>query len=397
MPGNDSLDPLLAAALASRRAAHLLRSRQIVRPLGAVHVEIDGRRLINFSSNNYLGLTHHPKVITAIADAARDAGGGAASSGLISGYTDRHASAEAALAKWKGTEAAVLLPSGYQANHAAMQTLAAASEAAGRKVRFLLDKLAHASLIDGTRGSGLPFRTFGHDDTTKLARLLDDAAPDEVQIVVTESIFSMDGDAAALADIVALKQRRHFVLLVDEAHGSGVYGDGGAGYAAELNLTWAVDVFIVTLSKSLGLAGGAVCATKSFCDALINFGRAYIYSTSAPPMIAAACEAAIEVMREEPQRQQRVRGLARRTRDRFLAGGLKFPPGDSPIIPLILGQESRAIAVADALRTEGLLVLPVRPPTVPRGSSRLRITLSSEHSDEEVDRLIESVTRLTRG
>jgi len=345
---------------------------------------------VDFSSNDYLGLRTHPAVIEAAARATRDHGAGSGASALVTGYSPLHASAERALATWKGTEAAVLLPSGYQANHAAIQTIANSAEAAGRRVRFLLDKLVHASLIDAARASGVPMRVFPHNGVDKLRRLLDEAESDELQVVVTESIFSMYGDAADLRALVALKQlreqrHRSFVLVVDEAHGSGVYGPNGSGYAAECGVANDVDVFIVTLSKALGSIGGAVCASADFCEALVNFGRAYIYSTSLASTAAAACMAAIDVMSEEPWRQQRVRELARRVR-----GALGLP-GDSPIVPLILGEESAAIEAAKELRGKGMLVLPVRPPTVPRGTSRLRITLSCDHTDAEVEELIDAI------
>jgi 8-amino-7-oxononanoate synthase len=385
-----ALDELLHAALAHRRAAFQLRQRQVVRPIDSTHVEIEGRRYANFCSNNYLGLTHHPRVVEAVAEAAQSHGTGAGAAPLISGYTDVHASAERALASWKGTESAVLLPSGYQANLAAIQTTASVAEARGRRVRFLLDKLAHASLIDAVRASALPFRVFPHNDLSKLARLLTDKDADELQVVVTESIFSMDGDASPLAGFAELKSRHHFVFLLDEAHGSGVYGANGSGFANEVALTSIVDIFVVTLSKSMGCAGGAVCASKIFCDALINFGRAYVFSTSVPPTVAAACEAAIGVMTDEPDRQSRVRALAKRVRN-----DLKLS-GDSPIIPIVLGEEEAAIAAANALREKGMLVLPVRPPTVPRGTSRLRVTLSCDHSDAEIDALIRALAALPK-
>ena len=383
----DDFESILAAALDERRGAHLLRQIQSFRPVDAIHVELDGIRYTNFSSNNYLGLTHHPRVIAAVIDATRDSGAGAGGSALITGHTAYHRSAERALAAWKGTEAAVLLPSGYQANHAAVQTITAAAEARGASVRFLLDRLVHASLIDAVRASSAAFRVFAHNDLAKLTRLLQDAGPGQLQVVVTESIFSMDGDAAPLAALADLKRLHPFVLLLDEAHGSGVYGSAGAGLAAELNVTGAVDLFIVTLSKAIGSSGGAICASRRLCDAVVNFGRAYVYSTAVSPGVAAACAAAIEVMREEPQRQRRVRELAARVRSAFAL------PGDSPIIPVVLGESSAALAAAEELRNERLLVLPVRPPTVPRGTSRLRVTLSSDHSDDEVAHLIDQLRR----
>jgi 8-amino-7-oxononanoate synthase len=391
---SDPIDKLLIPLLATRGEQHLLRQLRTLRPIDAVHVvdEIDGTRYVNFSSNNYLGLSHHLRVIEAVERATREFGAGAVASPLITGHTVVHASAEAAIARWKGTEASLLLPSGYQANHAVVQTIVAVAEAAGRRVRFLLDKLLHASLIDAVRGSGLPLRAFAHNDLGKLERLV--ATPtgdDEMQVVLTESIFSMDGDAAPLREIAALKRKHAFTLVVDEAHGSGVYGPGGAGYAAEVGATRDVDAFVVTLSKALGLSGGAICGSKRFCDAVVNFGRAYIYSTATPPMLAAGCEAAIEAMRDEPDRQRRVRALASRVRS-----DLKLPAGDSPIIPIVLGDERAALDAAEGFKRDGMLLLAVRPPTVPRGTSRLRVTLSCEHSDADVDRLVGSLSELRK-
>jgi 8-amino-7-oxononanoate synthase len=391
---DDSLDQFLQFALDDRRAQHLFRSNQLVTPIDSTHVQIDGRRYVNFCSNNYLGLTHHLAIAAAIERAVRDAGAGAAASPLISGYTAIHQSAERALASWKGTEAAVLLPSGYQANHAAIQALAGAADASGRPIRFLLDKLAHASLIDAVRGGGLPLRVFPHNDLGKLARLLQTSDPNEMQVVVTESIFSMDGDAAPLRELAKLKREKPFVLLLDEAHGSGVYGENGSGYAAECGVTESVDIFVVTLSKSLGVAGGAICSTKAFRDAVVNVGRAYIYSTAIPPMLAAGGDAAIEAMRLEPHRQQRVRMLAAKVRERLAAMSMNIPAGDSPIIPVIFGSEETALQAADDVRKQGILVIAVRPPSVPPGSSRLRITLSADHTDDEIERLLETLERL---
>ena len=439
--------------------SHLYRHRQVVRPLDATHVEVAGRRLVNFASNDYLGLTHHPRVIRAATEAAAEAGVGSGAAPLISGHTRYHAAAERRIAGWKGTESAVLLGSGYLANLAAVQTIAAVAERSGRPVRFLLDKLVHASLIDAVRGSGAPFRVFPHNGLSKLDRLLSDAPAGEVQVVVTESVFSMDGDTADLSGLADLKRRRPFILLLDEAHGSGVFGPSGAGLAAELGLQDTVDVSVVTLSKAVGCGGGAVCGGEDFCNALVNFGRAYVYSTSLPVPVAAAIDAAVAVLADEPWRQQRLRELVRRVRtelgnplepgsgsglsagatasavatecaDRPSAGqdgfvsevehvtaeavapavggrsplqhaglgsfGASVPAGDSPIIPVILGTETAALGAAEALREQGLWVLAVRPPTVPRGSSRLRVTLSSEHTDDEVRELVRAVRAIRR-
>jgi 8-amino-7-oxononanoate synthase len=392
MSDGSVLNHLLEQELGRRRAARLLRRRVVVDARDAAHVVLDGRLCLNFSSNNYLGLNTHPRLIEAARRALGAGQVGAGASPLICGYGPEHAATEGAIASWKGTEAAVLLPSGYQAAHALVQTLAGALLAQGGKsnpsIRFLIDKLAHASLIDAAMASGAPLRVFPHNNFGKLRRLLAEAPPRQTQVVITESIFSMDGDSSDLPGLAELKREYPFVLVLDEAHGSGVYGPGGAGYAAELNLQHVVDVSLVTFSKAAGLAGGAICASRMFCEGVHNWGRAYIYSTAMPAMLAAAIRAALEVMRDEPWRQARVRELARRARNRLGESGLRLPAGDSPIVPILLGEAGRAMEAAEALRGEGLLVMAVRPPTVPRGSSRLRITLSCEHTDEDVERLL---------
>ena len=379
---------------------HLSRTRRIVRPLDATHIEVDGRRFVNFASNNYLGLSHHPRVVEAAVDATRRDGTGAGASPLVTGHSAAHDSAERAVAAWKGTEAAVLLPSGYQANLAAIQVLAAlggghGAAGAGMRVRFLLDKLVHASLVDAVQASGLHFRVFPHNHLKKLERLLEESDAAEAQVVVTESIFSMDGDAADLAALAELKRRRPFVLLLDEAHASGVYGPQGSGLAAEMGLAGLADLTVVTLSKALGCAGGAVCGSRLMCDAVVNFGRAYVYSTGVVPAVAAAAEAAVGVLHDEPQHQQRLRQLARRVRQQLGEAGLDLPAGDSPIVPVELGNEEAALAAASRLQNAGLWVVAIRPPTVPRGGSRLRVTLSSQHADDEIEQLVTAVTALT--
>lgn len=383
----ESLERVVERALSGRKEFHLDRQLSTVRVIDSVHIEIDGVRYVNFSSNNYLGLTHHPRLVSAISEATRTAGAGAAASPLISGHSTFHASAERALAWWKETQSCVLLPSGYQANQAVIQAIVGAAAEAKTSVRFLIDKLVHASLVDAMRGSGSLMRIFPHNDLKKLRRLLGASEPRQLQVVLTESIFSMDGDAADLRAIVQFKRERPFVLLVDEAHGSGVYGKDGAGLAQELGVSSDVDIFIVTLSKALGCAGGAICASKAFCNAVVNFGRAYIYSTSIAPGLAAGAEAAIQIMRDEPERQRRVRELAARVRAK-----LGIAPGDSPIVPIIVGEESAALELAGQLKSAGLLVSAVRPPTVPKGSSRLRVTLSCDHTDDEIERLLQALT-----
>jgi 8-amino-7-oxononanoate synthase len=399
-PGPIDLDELIQQDLAQLEGEHRLRIRREATPISSTRVRIEGLEgeFLNFASNNYLGLTHHPKVVEAARSAIQTHGAGSGAAPLITGYSDLHRKAEQALATWKRAQDAVLLPSGYQANHAAIQTLA--TIAPHNNIRFLVDKLAHASLIDAVQSvesRGASMRIFPHNHLPKLERLLAEAPPDQLQVVVTESLFSMDGDAADLPALVALKQRHPFILLLDEAHATGVYGPAGAGYAAELNLRDPVDISIVTLSKSLGVIGGAICASRRFCQAVINHARAYLFSTSIPPGTAAAATAALDVLREEPWRQQRVRALARHLRRRAQDLGFNLPTAaqDSPILPLIFGTEQSALAASRDLQTRGLLVPAIRPPTVPRGTSRLRVTLCSDHTDEDVEQLVQALSALS--
>jgi len=390
-------ESIVRGELTRLRDAHLYRRSRIVRPIDATHVEIDGRRLVNFASNNYLGLTHHPKVVAAVREAVERDGAGSGAAPLITGYSPAHASAERRIATWKQTEASVILPSGYQANLAAVQTLSAIGELGGGGARFLLDKLSHASLVDAIRGAAgrgghsNAFRIFPHNDLSKLRRLLREADPGQTQVVVTESIFSMDGDAADLAGLAELKREHPFLLLLDEAHGSGVYGANGSGLAAERGLSALPDVVVVTFSKALGCIGGAVCASEAFCELLVNSARPFIYSTAPPSTVAAAAQAAIGVLYDEPARRQRLRSTALHVRKELAEAGLSLPDGDSPILPIFLFSEQAALQAAQRMADGGLLAVPIRPPTVPRGSSRLRITLSCEHTDEELRQLVRSV------
>ncbi len=395
MNSPEELNRRLRHELDERGRAHLLRGRVEYRPIDSTHVEAAGRVFVGFSSNNYLGLTHHPRVIAAVCEAVKADGVGSGAAGLITGHSPRHASAERALATLKGTESAVLLPSGYQANLAAVSAVSEVTKLHKGGARFLVDKLVHASLIDAVRTSQMPFRVYPHNGMTKLTRLLNEADDEQLQVVVTESIFSMDGDRADLSTLAQLKRSRPFLLLLDEAHATGVYGPHGAGLAAEMKLQAIVDLSVVTLSKGLGASGGAVCASRAWCDAILNFARPYIYSTNVAPSVAAAVDAGIEVLRTEPHRQQRVRELAKRVRDR-LGRMFEIPDGDSPIVPIILGAEARAIDASRALQDSGMIVVPVRPPTVAKNASRLRVTLSCDHTDEEVDRLIEAMEGIPR-
>lgn len=377
---------LLQDDLNERSQCLQLRSRRALEQIDPVQVRIDGKTYVNFCSNNYLGLTHHPALLEAM---RRSPAVGSGAAGLISGYSIELQQAENELASWKGYEASIILPSGYQSNLAAIQTLASLHHR--RPVRFLIDKLAHASLIDGIRATQLPMRVFPHNHLGKLARLLEESDESEIQVVVTESIFSMDGDAADLVGIVQLKQKHPFILLVDEAHATGVFGPEGNGLAAELGVRSAVDVSVVTLSKAMGSIGGAVCGSQLLIDSLLNHARAAIYTTAPPPSAGLLACAAIRICRDEPHRRDRLLRISQIVRSRLRQMNLSIPEGNSPIIPLIYGDTRRTEEAAGQLRQRGILALPIRPPTVPPNSSRLRLTLSCEHSDQQIEQLLEAI------
>lgn len=389
-----SFDHLANRYLDARRSSNLLRSRRTFEPIDATHVRdtLTGRTLVAFCTNDYLGLASHPRVVAAMRDAS-SVGSGAAP--LISGRSLAHAELERVLAEWKGVDDAVLLPSGYQANVAALQAVAGVIESAERRPRFLLDKLAHASLIDAARlvaGSRDSLRVFPHNDLEKLDRLLAERDADQHDVIVTESVFSMDGDEALLREIVELKRKHGATLVLDEAHATGLFGPSGAGLASELGVSRDVDVGIATLSKALGASGGAVYGSRAVVESVVNAGRAYLFSTATPPLLArAACEA-IAIAREEPERRARALANARRLRDALTSRRQRVRSSDrSPIIPIELGDERAALDAARSLEEQGFLVVAVRPPTVPRGTSRLRVTVSSEHTAEQIDALCDAI------
>jgi 8-amino-7-oxononanoate synthase len=385
----DDLDRMAHAALDARRSQSLLRVRRQVELVDATHLRIAGKTLLNFSGNDYLGFSQHPVMLSVWRESIQVGSGAAA---LVTGRTADHVRAETDIARWKGVDDAVLLPSGYQANVAAIQTTASLAEASGLTPRFLVDKLVHASLIDAIRSTQAALRVFPHNNLAKLGRLLaDDGSSGRLDVVVTESVFSMDGDSAALADIAALKRDHRFALVVDEAHASGLYGEDGAGLVSQLGLTRHVDLGIATFSKALGVIGGAVYGAKALVDCVVNFGRSYIYTTSPPPAVARAITQAIQLCRDEPERRERLRANVARLRTAVASAGLQTVAGDSPIVPVLVGDEQRALDLAQNLMDRGFFVVAVRPPTVPPGTSRLRVTVSSEHTAQEIDALMHAL------
>ena len=388
--------------------------RRAVRPVprSARAVELDGQTLINLAGNDYLGLSAHPRV-KAAARAAIDADGtGAGASKLIVGHLDAHERLERRFAAFKHAEAAALLPTGYMANLAAITALAGPGD------QICLDKLNHASLIDAGRLSGAELRTFPHHGYDKLERLLERGPRDSGaqpsptrpprQLIVTDSVFSMDGDVADLPRLCEIAERFEAVLIVDEAHATGLLGETGAGLCQRQGVSDRVDVVISTASKGLGGLGGIVTAAEPVIETLHNRARSMIYTTGAPPAQAAQIEAALDVVRDEPWRRERVADLSRRLRAALSEQGWRLAGGEAPddahggqacevgeahgaiatpIVPLVVGSNERALSLASHLRARGILAAPIRYPTVPPGAARVRLSLRADLTDEDMDEL----------
>ncbi len=358
-------------------------------------VQIVGRQLINFSSNDYLGLAADPILRQAAIAAIEEFGVGAGASRLISGTQTPHVALEMALAKWKRAPAAIAFSSGYAAAVGALPALASKQDV------VVLDKLCHASLVDGARLSGATLRVFPHNHLGKLESHLEWAKrehPDARVVVVTESVFSMDGDRVPLRELVELKERFGAQLLLDEAHAVGVLGPNGRGLAAELGLEEKVDVQMGTLSKALGVSGAYVCGSRSLIDWLINRARSFIFSTAPPPALAAASTAAIRFLLSDEGETRRKLLWKRIVQFRKLlpSAGANFGKPGGAIIPWIVGDEEQALDLAKALRQEGFFIPAIRYPTVAKGSARLRVTISAAHSALQIASLGEAIGRLGR-
>ncbi len=368
-----SLDAHLRDQFAQLDAAHLRRSLRATDELPPC--------ILNFAANDYLGLSRHPALIEAAREATARRGTGAGASRLVTGTDSAVLALEAQLAAWKEKEAALVFSSGYAA---ALGTIPAV---AGKGDTVILDKLAHASLIDAARLSGATVRTFPHNDLNRLDTLLTKVASSTARtLIVTESIFSMDGDAAPLRELVDLKDRFGAWLLVDEAHATGLYGPTGAGLLAEAGLSARVEIVMGTLSKALGSVGGYIAGSRVLIDWLINRARSFIYSTALPPGVIAASSAAIDLARgpEGDVRREHLRKNIARFHEGLPTRWKNHTLSTSAIQPLICGESSAALQLSAALREAGFLIPAIRYPTVPRHTARLRVTLSAAHADKEI-------------
>ncbi len=364
-----------------RRRLRTIESAQDARVMMA------GREMVCFCSNNYLGLADDPAVKRAAVEAVDRWGWGAGASRLVTGTMPPHQELEQRLAAFKRTNAALVCPTGYQANLAAVRSLADKGDV------VLLDKLNHASIIDAARGSGAVVRVFPHRDYARLERLLDRTASAKRRVMVTDSLFSMDGDLADLPRLVELKRRYDALLVVDEAHATGVLGPGGRGLAELQGVEHEIDLTVGTLSKALGGIGGFLAGSREVIDWVINTAGAFIYTTALPPAACAAAMAGLEVIEREPQRRARVLALANRLRKELSRRAWDLGDSQSQIVPLMVGSAASAVELAARLEGDGVLAPAIRPPTVPAGRSRIRISLCAHHRDEDLDLLVESLSR----
>jgi 8-amino-7-oxononanoate synthase len=383
-----AMDALLQAQLDQRREQNLYRTRLNVASGCAATLQLGGRPLLNFCSNDYLGLASHPDVSRALKQAADLFGTGSGASHLISGHSTVHHALEEQLADFTGRPRALLYSTGYMANMGVINALV------GRRDLVLQDQLNHASLLDGGRLSQAECRRYKHADYAALEqRLTQSSAPRK--LIVTDGVFSMDGDLAPLAQLCASAERHQAWLMVDDAHGFGVLGKQGGGLVEELNLSIdQVPVLVGTLGKSVGTFGAFVAGSEALIETLIQFSRSYIYTTAMPPAIAAATLASLQILRRENWRREKLQQLVGQFRRGAEQIGLSLMASTTPIQPLLINDDQKVMQVSLALSERGICVGAIRPPTVPSGSGRLRITFSASHSEEQVDQLLDALDRL---
>jgi len=384
--------PALAAALSELGAAQLYRRRVTVTGSAAPGTRrlalADGRELTDFSSNDYLGLARHPALTEAMSACAARTGAGSGASHLITGHGREHELLEAELAAFTRRERALLFSTGYMANLALLTTLA------GRGERALLDRLCHASLIDGARLSGAELTRYPHLDAQAAARLAADGAA-HTAVIATDGVFSMDGDVAPLTELARVARAHEAWLIVDDAHGIGVLGATGGGVLELEGLSAEeVPVLMGTLGKAFGSFGAFVAGSAELIELLIQKARTYIYTTALPEPVAAATRTALELAASEPWRRERLKELIGRFRRAALAAHVPLGDSSTPIQPVMLGSAAAALAAQRELEAAGFLVVAIRPPTVPQGAARLRVSLSAAHSGEEVDALAAELGRV---
>ena len=352
-------------------------------------IKLDGRDVVLLGSNNYLGLSTHPKVIAAAVEATQAFGTGASGSRLISGNSELYTTLEANLAKAKGTEVALVFSSGYAANTSVIPMLA------GEGDLILSDAFNHASIIDGCRLSRATRQVYRHCDVEHLRALLSESTGFRRRLIVTDGVFSMDGDIAPLPDICDLAAKHDAMMLVDDAHGFGVLGEDGSGSVVHFGLEGKGIVQMGTLSKSVGALGGYIAGTRPLIELLINRARGFIFTTGLPPPTLAAANAALDIIRSTPELRQCLFSHAKYLKTALIDLGYTLLQSETQILPVILGNPQRATRIAEALFTEGVFAPAIRPPAVPPGTSRLRLTAMATHTEAEIQKAIDAFAKIT--
>jgi 8-amino-7-oxononanoate synthase len=374
----------LAAELAARDGEGLRRRRRLLESPQRAHVRVDGRDYLAFCSNDYLGLASDPRIVAAAKEGAERYGVGAGASHLILGHAAAHHELEAALAAFTGLPQALLFSTGYMANMGVVSALV------GRGDAVFADRLNHASLNDAALLSRAAFRRFPHNDLAALERLLL-STPARRRLVIVDAVFSMDGDIAPVPDLLELCVRHDAYLLIDDAHGFGVLGAQGRGTMAHFGIRSDRLIYMATLGKAAGVSGAFVAGSEALAESLVQQARTYIYTTATPPLLAHALLTSLKIIEQEQWRRERLHELAQRLKQGLQGAPWRLLPSDTPIQPLLVGGNAEALALSARLAGEGLLVPAIRPPTVPQGTARLRISLSADHGIDDVDRLVSAL------
>ena len=373
--------------LNERAAQGLLRRRRTINSPQAPHIIVDGKSYLSFCSNDYLGLANHPQLIAALQRGAQQWGAGAGAAHLVSGHSAAHHQLELQLATFVGKPAALLFSTGYMANLGAVQALA------GKDDTVFADKLNHASLNDAMLLSRATVRRYRHGDMAQLAQLLEKTRSGR-KLIITDAVFSMDGDLAPLPELLALCAQYNAWLLVDDAHGFGVLGEQGRGSLSHFLIGSSRIIYMATLGKAAGVFGAFVAAEQVVIDTLINHARSYVYTTATPPALSCALSESLALIAQGDERRTHLRRLIAKLREGVSDLPWPLMPSDTAIQPLLVGDNQAVLQLSDRLRERGLWVAAIRPPTVPQGTARLRITLSAAHTESDVEQLIGALHEL---
>lgn len=376
----------LSDELIKIKESGLYRNLTAVENAQDTHIKIEGKTYLSFCSNNYLGLASHPSVVAAVKDAVELYGWGAGASRLVSGNMTLHETLENEISKFKKKDAAIVFPTGYMANLGVITSLVSNGDL------VICDKLNHASIIDGCRLSGADFRVYAHCNMEKLENILKKSAKYNCKLIITDSVFSMDGDLAPIPDLVKIAANYNAMLMVDEAHGTGVFGENGIGVVEHYDLGNEVYVVMGTLSKAIGSLGGYVSGDIDLISYLRNKARTFMYTTALPPAVCAASIAGIKLIQGDPSMRVSLWNNVRFIKDKLNSLNINTISSESQIIPILIGDAKKAVKVSKLLYDNGILIPAIRPPTVPANSSRLRMTVMSSHTKQDLERLSQTLS-----